>query len=306
MAFNIFVILLGDVLYASLIGSVCISTTNANAFTSAFHRRMRALRQYLNYRRVSKEIKDRIFQYHEYLFSIQQGIDERIVLDTLPENARREVSWFLYQPLLTAIPFFQNCDHAFLSSVAALLEPQTFLPGDAIFYKGDSTNNLFFLRSGTVVISLVTSDDNATLFSQTSHNQENGAVKKITLQNEGFFGDISFFTGSRRSATVRAVDHCEVLMLPNLAYVELSKLYVEDAASVLEKFVQFSAHNYVDVRFPQEFTRNQNLSSNVHVSLRKTASMDYFVSAAVGREQVAFDRFPGQTILEEKEQRELE
>jgi hypothetical protein len=54
MLFNCLVMLTSDVLYASLIGSVAVSMSNANAASSLYHRRRLALKTYLQYRQVVK------------------------------------------------------------------------------------------------------------------------------------------------------------------------------------------------------------------------------------------------------------
>ncbi len=179
MLFNIFVILLGDVLYASLIGSVSISMATANTFSSAYHRRMDALQRYLSYvfqsfvcvcfvscpccvcmplfpalcriwlgklchrdntirflslcifcvlllfckivymcfaftlcvfvsvvllprrrrrhphsyRQVSRALCERIQDHHDFVFAMQQGMDEREIVEQLPTHMRRELRY---------------------------------------------------------------------------------------------------------------------------------------------------------------------------------------------------------------------
>lgn len=70
----------------SLICMVCM-------LSSAYHRRMDALQRYLSYRQVSRALCERIQDHHDFVFAMQQGMDEREIVEQLPTHMRRELRY---------------------------------------------------------------------------------------------------------------------------------------------------------------------------------------------------------------------
>jgi CRP-like cAMP-binding protein len=53
--------------------------------------------------------------------------------------------------MLRRTPFFRACNHCFLAALADELTSHVFMPDDAVFYKGDSSTDLYFVLSGACV-----------------------------------------------------------------------------------------------------------------------------------------------------------
>jgi CRP/FNR family transcriptional regulator, cyclic AMP receptor protein len=77
-------------------------------------------------------------------------------------------------------------------------EVQKFGDGETIFTEGDSSQEMFVVRSGKVEI---------------SKNVGGNALRLATLDRGAFFGEMSLLEGLPRSATARAVGDVSLLVL---------------------------------------------------------------------------------------------
>jgi CRP-like cAMP-binding protein len=79
-----------------------------------------------------------------------------------------------------------------------------FSKGDVIFRQGDAAGDMYLIRRGRVVVSLLDGGTSTTL---------------ATLKDSDFFGEMSLFDGKPRSATVTALDDVvvEAVSRENLA-----------------------------------------------------------------------------------------
>ena len=131
-------------------------------------------------------------------------------------------------------------------TVQELIKKLNALPGDAIVYKGDSALNLFFIRSGSVVI-VLSEGDSTHAPVRVQFPSPQSASNLVAVDGGGTrdarclaFGDISFFTEANCSRTVRAADNCEVLALDMDSYQHLLSLYPEYQASIFASWAIYA------------------------------------------------------------------
>ena len=77
-------------------------------------------------------------------------------------------------------------------------EIQTFLNGETIFNEGDSSSEMFVVRTGKIEI---------------SKNVSGHAMRLAVLDRGSFFGEMSLLEGLPRSATARALGDVSLLVL---------------------------------------------------------------------------------------------
>jgi CRP-like cAMP-binding protein len=101
--------------------------------------------------------------------------------------------------LLARVPVFEQLAPAELAAVAAVAVPRRFETGDAVFHEGDASDTCYVVRNG-----------HARAVRQHSDGRQ------ITLATFGpgdIFGELAMFDDERRSATIEATDHLEVLAI---------------------------------------------------------------------------------------------
>ena len=156
-----------------------------------------------------KDLQDRVYDYHWYVWRNRLGYDEESFLSGLPKTLRGRVSYHLKKGLLARVDLFKEVGEAFLKDIALYLEPAFFTPGDLVFEVGDHGEEMFFIAAGSVEV--LTSDG-----------------KFIRVLGEGdFFGEIAVFSQGVRTATVRAAGFCELYVLSRDALNRIAERHPE-------------------------------------------------------------------------------
>jgi CPA2 family monovalent cation:H+ antiporter-2 len=88
---------------------------------------------------------------------------------------------------------FADLDLAMRAELLSLFKPRSAVPGDRLIRKGDAANEIFFISSGAVEVSV--------------------AGRKIKLERGDFFGEMGLLSDAPRNADVTAIDYCQLLTL---------------------------------------------------------------------------------------------
>ncbi|VUZ48669.1 unnamed protein product, partial [Hymenolepis diminuta] len=65
---------------------------NMNAQKTAFQSQMDSVKRYMEYRKVSKNLEQRVIQWFDYLWSNKQSLEEENVLAILPDKLKAEIA----------------------------------------------------------------------------------------------------------------------------------------------------------------------------------------------------------------------
>jgi uncharacterized membrane protein len=102
------------------------------------------------------------------------------------------------QELLASIPLFESLTPEDLDGLARRLEAVDTAAGDEIFKQGDEGSALFIIEDGAVEI---------------AYGEGKGKVSLATLYTGQYFGELSLFDGSPRSATAIAMRSSRLMRL---------------------------------------------------------------------------------------------
>ena len=103
-----------------------------------------------------------------------------------------------HRELLSKIALFESLTAEDLDTLTLRLEEVVYEEGDVIFRQGDEGSSLFIIEEGAVEI---------------GYGEGTGRVVLATLFNGQYFGELSLFDGSPRSATATALKHSELIRL---------------------------------------------------------------------------------------------
>ncbi len=121
--------------------------------------------------------------------------------------------------LLHAVPAFSELAEEELSRVAEVAMPRTLQAGETVFREGDESDTCYIVRSG-----------------HARAVREHPDGRSITLANFGpgdIFGELAMFGNERRSATVEALDHLELLAILGSDMRRLLREHPEIAVKLL-------------------------------------------------------------------------
>jgi uncharacterized membrane protein len=102
------------------------------------------------------------------------------------------------QELLANIPLFESLIPADLDALSRRLEQAEYADSDVIFRQGDQGSSLFIIEDGAVEI---------------SYGEGRGRITLATLFTGQYFGELSLFDGSPRSATATAARGSRLMRL---------------------------------------------------------------------------------------------
>lgn len=147
---------------------------------------------------VGEEVLNKVSRYYDFHWSCQGGIVEQDVVDELPSSLRNAVSSHIGGALVHSLPFLCKSDEATMQLVASVLVPRVFMPGDRIVQEGERGIEMYFIKSGKVVV--------------TSSDLSESSPLRV-LSRDDFFGESCLLGSTVSGATVTACTYCECLSL---------------------------------------------------------------------------------------------
>lgn len=223
--------LIGVLIFATIVGNVGSMITNMNASRAEFQQRMDGVKQYMDFRKVSKELESRVIKWFDYLWTNKQSLNEDEVLGALPDKLKAEIAIHVHLDTLKRVALFQDCEPGLLVELVLKLKLQVFSPGDYICRKGDIGKEMYIVKRGQLG---VVSDDGRTIFA--------------TLREGSVFGEISILNiagnknGNRRTANIRSTGYTDLFCLSKddlwevlMEYPDAKKILIDKGKKILRK-----------------------------------------------------------------------
>ncbi|XP_022065893.2 cyclic nucleotide gated channel subunit alpha 1a isoform X1 [Acanthochromis polyacanthus] len=221
--FHVADFLVGVLIFATIVGNIATMISNMNAAQAQFQARIDNIKQYMQVRKVSKDLELRVIKWFDYLWNNGKAQDEREVLRYLPDKLKAEIAIQVHMDTLKKVRIFADCEAGLLIELVLKLRPQVFSPGDYICKKGDIGREMYIIKDGKLA---VVADDGVTQF--------------VVLGSGSYFGEISILNikgskaGNRRTANIRSIGYSDLFCLSKDDLMESLTEY-PDAKSMLEE-----------------------------------------------------------------------
>ncbi|XP_030066600.1 cyclic nucleotide-gated channel alpha-2 [Microcaecilia unicolor] len=221
--FVIFDFLVGVLIFATIVGNVGSMISNMNATRAEFQAKIDAIKHYMQFRKVSKDMEGKVIKWFDYLWTNKKTVDEREVLKNLPDKLRAEIAINVHLETLKKVRIFQDCEAGLLVELVLKLRPQVFSPGDYICRKGDIGKEMYIIKEGKLAVVA-----------------EDGITQYALLTAGSCFGEISILNiegskmGNRRTASIRSIGYSDLFCLSKDDLMEALIEY-PDAKKVLEE-----------------------------------------------------------------------
>lgn len=215
--------LTGVLIFATIVGNVGAMISNMNAARVEFQAKIDSIKQYMQFRKVTKDLEARVVKWFDYLWTEGKTCDEKQVLKNLPDKLKAEIAINVHLETLRKVRIFQDCEAGLLIELVLKLQPQVFSPGDYICKKGDIGREMYIIKEGKLA---VVADDGVTQF--------------VVLSDGAYFGEISILgikgskAGNRRTANIRSVGYSDLFALSKDDLMEALTEY-PDAKNALEE-----------------------------------------------------------------------
>ncbi|XP_063046200.1 cyclic nucleotide gated channel subunit alpha 2a [Engraulis encrasicolus] len=221
--FVVFDFLVGVLIFATIVGNVGSMISNMNATRAEFQARIDAIKHYMQFRKVSKELEARVIKWFDYLWTNKKAVDEQDVLKNLPNKLRAEIAINVHLETLKKVRIFQDCEAGLLVELVLKLRPQVFSPGDYICRKGDIGKEMYIIKEGRLA---VVADDGVTQYAMLTSGSCFGEISILNIRGSKM--------GNRRTANIRSIGYSDLFCLSKDDLMEAVMEY-PDAKKVLEE-----------------------------------------------------------------------
>ncbi|KAM6427059.1 cyclic nucleotide-gated channel alpha-2 [Liasis olivaceus] len=221
--FVIFDFLIGVLIFATIVGNVGSMISNMNATRAEFQAKIDAVKHYMHFRKVSKEMEAKVIRWFDYLWTNKKTVDEWEVLKNLPDKLRAEIAINVHLETLKKVRIFQDCEAGLLVELVLKLRPQVFSPGDYICRKGDIGKEMYIIKEGKLA---VVADDGVTQYALLTAGCCFGEISILNIKGSKM--------GNRRTANIRSIGYSDLFCLSKDDLMEAVTEY-PDAKRVLEE-----------------------------------------------------------------------
>ena len=206
------VMILGVAIYGYVISSVTSLLSNIDVARNTYIKTIDKVNAFSAYNDIPPNLRERIRNYHEYLFESRMGYSEGDVLSELPDSIKSDVAMYLHRELLAKVPLFRDASENVMREIVLELRALVIPPRDFVFRAGDEGEEMYFIRKGSVE---VVSSDGSTIFA--------------TLTEGAFFGEVALLLRQPRNASIRAKEYADLYMLHASAVDKVMKRYPDFA-----------------------------------------------------------------------------
>jgi CRP-like cAMP-binding protein len=115
-------------------------------------------------------------------------------LSSLPAYLRNEVLVYINGEIVHKVPLFRGCSDGFIRSLVPVLRNEIILPGDYLIRANEIGREMYLIRHGLLEV--------------IAHG-----VVVATLNDGSYVGEVAVMFEQKRTASVRAVTFCDILVL---------------------------------------------------------------------------------------------
>ena len=194
------------VLFGNIIGNIQGFIENFNAEGKFYENIARKLKNHLKKNKLPSELRQRVTQYIYYLKIISKKNNPRELglLETLSPPLKEEIFIQTRGYLLAKSAVFRSYSGSFLKFLGYLMKVEIYSPGDQIFKEGEMSNIIYYLCSGKI---------------QIFHEATKTVFKDI--KKNKYFGEISFFLDTSRTASAMCLNFTELLALDRNTFIRV-------------------------------------------------------------------------------------
>ncbi|XP_077153611.1 voltage-gated inwardly rectifying potassium channel KCNH3 isoform X2 [Ranitomeya variabilis] len=149
--FSICIMLIGALMHALVFGNVTAIIQRLYARRFLYHSRTRDLRDYIRIHGIPKPLKQRMLEYVQTTWAMNNGIDTNALLRSLPDELRADIAMHLNKELLQ-MPLFSLASRGCLRSLSLNIRTSFCTPGEYLIRQGDALEALYCVCSGSMEV----------------------------------------------------------------------------------------------------------------------------------------------------------
>ena len=149
---SIIMLMFGALLYATIFGNVTTIIQQMYADTNRYHDMLSSVREFLRIHQIPQGLRQRIMHYIVSTWNMTKGIDTTRVLNYFPKDMRADICVHLNRKVFNEHSAFRNASDSCLRSLALEFTTQHFAPGDIVYHRGETLDEMGFVVSGSLEV----------------------------------------------------------------------------------------------------------------------------------------------------------
>ncbi|KAH6774450.1 cyclic nucleotide-gated channel 18 [Perilla frutescens var. hirtella] len=174
--FCIVLCIFGLVLFAQLIGNMQTYLQSMTVRLEEWRIKRRDTEEWMRHRQLPPDLQDRVRRFEQYKWLTTRGVNEESILQSLPQDLRREIQRHLCLNLVRRVPFFAQMDDQLLDAICERLTSSLSTQGSYIVREDDPVDEMLFIIRGQME-------------SSTTNGGRSGFYNSITLRPGDFCGE---------------------------------------------------------------------------------------------------------------------
>uniref|UniRef100_A0A8C5D8S8 Voltage-gated delayed rectifier potassium channel KCNH4 n=1 Tax=Gouania willdenowi TaxID=441366 RepID=A0A8C5D8S8_GOUWI len=233
--FSVCVMLIGALMHALVFGNVTAIIQRMYSRWSQYHTRTKDLKDFIRVHHLPQSLKQRMLEYFQTTWSVNNGIDCNELLKDFPDELRSDITMHLNKEILE-LSLFASASRGCLRSLSLHIKTSFCAPGEYLLRQGDALQAIFFVCSGSMEV------------------LKDGMVLAILGKGDLIGANLSLDDRViKTNADVKALTYCD------LQCINLKGLY-----EVLDLYPEYSHHFVQDIQ--QDLTYNLREGHETHVS----------------------------------------
>ena len=143
---TIFTMFFGLLLNAFVISSLTTALSSMNSKKELAGKQLDAIRNYLLVKGVPTDLRARILEYYEYLFTSSAALADLNLFNNMPPALHAQLNLAVNRKLAARCAFFRDVSNASLVTLISDLKPLVFVPGQTIVVEGHTLTAVYFIN----------------------------------------------------------------------------------------------------------------------------------------------------------------
>ncbi|XP_061939546.1 potassium voltage-gated channel subfamily H member 8 isoform X2 [Apis cerana] len=223
--FSICTMLIGALMHAVVFGNVTAIIQRIYSRRSLYQTKLRDLKDFFVLHQIPEELKQRMQDYFQTMWSLNHGIDIHETLKQFPEELRGDVSMHLHREILN-LPIFEPASQGCLKLLSLRIKNNFCAPGEFLVHKGDALSYIYYLCNGSMEVV-----QNNMVVAILGNGDLVGCDINVHLQHTsnggGAGGGGAADVVVKSSCDVKALTYCDLKCINMHGLVEVLRLYPE-------------------------------------------------------------------------------
>ncbi|XP_054847427.1 potassium voltage-gated channel subfamily H member 8 [Eublepharis macularius] len=265
--FSICIMLIGALMHALVFGNVTAIIQRMYSRWSLYHTRTKDLKDFIRVHHLPQQLKQRMLEYFQTTWSVNNGIDSHELLKDFPDELRSDITMHLNKEILQ-LSLFECASRGCLRSLSLHIKTSFCAPGEYLLRQGDALQAIYFVCSGSMEV------------------LKDSMVLAILGKGDLIGANLSIKDQViKTNADVKALTYCDLQCIILKGLFEVLDLYPEYAHKFVEEIQNDLTYNLREGHESDVITRLSNKSSVCQVDSKGNGSINKKLPSIVEDEE---------------------